>query len=48
MARQERTCTLFSQPGGRLSYTHAEVPHPFGTPVLLPAPFELELDTTEL
>lgn len=46
--RQERTCTLFSQPGGRLGYTRAEGPHPFGTPVHLPEPFDTDLDTTDL
>lgn len=44
--RQERTCTLFSQPG-RLGYTRVEGPHPFGTPVRLPEPFDLDLDTSE-
>ncbi|GAB7183956.1 Uma2 family endonuclease [Kitasatospora sp. Ki12] len=44
--RQERACTLFSQPG-TLGYTRLEGPHPFGIPVRLPEPFELDLDTTE-
>ncbi len=44
--RQERACTLFSQPGA-LGYTRVEGPHPFGIPVRLPAPFELDLDTAE-
>ncbi|MEU1284536.1 Uma2 family endonuclease [Kitasatospora sp. NPDC005856] len=42
--RQERTCTLFSQPG-QLGYTRVEGPHPFGTPLQLPPPLSLELDT---
>ncbi|MGW7447895.1 Uma2 family endonuclease [Kitasatospora sp. NPDC054795] len=44
--RQERTCTLFSQPGA-LGWTRVEGPHPFGVPVRLPEPFELDLDTSE-
>ncbi|MFD4659722.1 Uma2 family endonuclease [Kitasatospora sp. NPDC058444] len=44
--RQERACTLFSQPGA-LGYTRVEGPHPFGVPVRLPEPFELDLDTGE-
>ncbi|MBV6696849.1 Uma2 family endonuclease [Kitasatospora aureofaciens] len=44
--RQERTCTLFSQPG-ELGYTLVEGPHPFGVPVRLPAPFDLDLATGE-
>lgn len=42
--RQERTCTLFSEPG-RLGYTAVSGPHPFGTSLRLPAPFDLTLDT---
>ncbi|MFG3254214.1 Uma2 family endonuclease [Streptomyces sp. NPDC048172] len=45
--RQERTCTLFSKPGP-MGYEVKEGPRPFGAPVLLPAPFELELDTSRL
>ncbi|MDT0322521.1 Uma2 family endonuclease [Streptomyces millisiae] len=45
--RQERACTLFSQPG-ELGYTHAHGPLPFGVPMPLPAPFDLELDTTQM
>ncbi|MFI8101419.1 Uma2 family endonuclease [Streptomyces sp. NPDC086023] len=45
--RQEETVTLFSGPG-HLGYTAADGPHPFGTPVRLPAPFDLTLDTTWL
>jgi len=42
--RQERTCTLFAEPGP-LGYTSVQGPHPFGTAIRLPAPFDLELDT---
>ncbi|MFJ6937635.1 Uma2 family endonuclease [Streptomyces sp. NPDC101132] len=45
--RQEETVTLFSGPG-HLGYAAADGPHPFGTPVRLPAPFDLTLDTTGL
>ncbi|WP_441251081.1 Uma2 family endonuclease [Kitasatospora sp. McL0602] len=45
--RQEQTCTLFSQPG-RLGYTRAEGPHPFGVVIHLPDPFGLALDTSGL
>ncbi|GHC53779.1 Uma2 family endonuclease [Streptomyces cinnamoneus] len=44
--RQEQSCTLFSEPG-RLGYTKVSGPHPFGTPLHLPDPFDLDLDTTE-
>jgi Uma2 family endonuclease len=44
--RQERSCTLYAEPGG-LGYTNVNGPHPFGTPVRLPVPFDLELDTSE-
>lgn len=44
--RQERTCTLFSQPG-QLGYTLVEGPHPFGAEVRLPEPLDVALDTTE-
>ena len=44
--RQQRSCTLYSAPG-RLGYTKVEGPLPFGTPVPLPDPFGLELDTSE-
>jgi len=43
--RQERTCTLYSAPG-ELGYTRVDGPHPFGTPVALPEPFDLELETS--
>ncbi|MGW6707960.1 Uma2 family endonuclease [Streptomyces sp. NPDC054956] len=45
--RMDRTVTLFSEPG-RLGYTEADGPHPFGTAVHLPAPFGIELDTSKL
>ncbi|MDA5281176.1 Uma2 family endonuclease [Streptomyces sp. Isolate_45] len=45
--RVERSITLFSEPG-HLGYTRAEGPHPFGSPIALPAPFDLSLDTTDL
>jgi Uma2 family endonuclease len=45
--RQDRTVTLFSGPGP-LGYTEADGPHPFGTPVRLPEPFDLELRTGDL
>ncbi|MER8186949.1 Uma2 family endonuclease [Kitasatospora sp. NPDC094015] len=45
--RQNRECTVFSEPT-RLGYAAADGPHPFGTPVRLPAPFDLELDTAGL
>ncbi|MCC2278763.1 Uma2 family endonuclease [Streptomyces sp. ET3-23] len=44
--RQDETWTLYSAPGA-LGYEHAEGPHPFGTPLRLPEPFELVLDTGE-
>ncbi|MEV6778754.1 Uma2 family endonuclease [Streptomyces syringium] len=44
--RQERSCTLFSEPG-ELGYTKSDGPRPFGTPVHLPEPFDLTLDTSE-
>ncbi|MGW4695767.1 Uma2 family endonuclease [Kitasatospora sp. YST-16] len=42
--RQQRECTVFSAPG-RLGYAEVDGPHPFGSTVRLPAPFDLELDT---
>ncbi|TDC72277.1 Uma2 family endonuclease [Streptomyces hainanensis] len=45
--RQERSCTLFSQPG-ELGYTRVDGPLPFGTPVPLPEPFSLAIDTAEM
>ncbi|MEV6109355.1 Uma2 family endonuclease [Streptomyces sp. NPDC051940] len=45
--RQERSCTLFAEPG-ELGYTKVDGPHPFGTSIRLPGPFDLELDTSAL
>ncbi|MFJ8627952.1 Uma2 family endonuclease [Kitasatospora sp. NPDC093550] len=45
--RQDRSCTLYSQPT-RLGYARESGPHAFGTPVHLPEPFDLDLDTTRL
>jgi Uma2 family endonuclease len=45
--RQEQSITLYSEPG-RLGYTRADGPHPYGTIIRLPAPFELDLDTRGL
>ncbi|RPK87156.1 Uma2 family endonuclease [Streptomyces sp. ADI98-10] len=45
--RMEGSLTLFSEPG-RLGYTRVDGPHPFGTTVHLPAPFDIELDTAGL
>lgn len=45
--RQEQAVTLFCEPG-RLGYTRVDGPHPFGTPVRLPEPFGIELDTSGL
>ncbi|GGP40008.1 Uma2 family endonuclease [Streptomyces abikoensis] len=44
--RQEQSCTLFGEPG-KLGYTKVSGPHPFGTPLHLPTPFDLELDTSD-
>jgi hypothetical protein len=46
VGRQERACTLFSEPG-QLGCTKAAGPYAFGTPILLPEPFAVELDTSE-
>ncbi|MFF2436748.1 Uma2 family endonuclease [Streptomyces sp. NPDC058107] len=45
--RVERSVTLFAEPG-RLGYTRVDGPHPFGTVLHLPGPFDLDLDTGEL
>ncbi|MGW2846170.1 Uma2 family endonuclease [Streptomyces sp. NPDC001108] len=45
--RVEGSITLYSEPG-RLGYTRVDGPHPFGTTIHLPAPFDLDLDTTRL
>jgi Uma2 family endonuclease len=42
--REERTCTLFREPG-KLGYSRADGPYPFGEPVPLPGPFGMVLDT---
>ncbi|WP_431959507.1 Uma2 family endonuclease [Actinacidiphila sp. bgisy160] len=46
VGRQERSCTLYAEPG-ELGYRVVEGPHPFGTPLRLPEPFGLELDTAD-
>lgn len=43
--RQNRECTLFSEPHD-LGYAVVDGPHPFGSPIRLPEPFGLVLDTT--
>ncbi|MGW2371905.1 Uma2 family endonuclease [Kitasatospora sp. NPDC001683] len=45
--RQNRTCTLYGEPT-RLGSAKESGPHPFGAPVHLPSPFDLDLDTTRL
>ncbi|MFJ4861115.1 MULTISPECIES: Uma2 family endonuclease [unclassified Streptomyces] len=45
--RMEETVTVFAEPG-RLGYTKVDGPHPFGTPVRLPEPFGIDLDTSGL
>lgn len=45
--RMEKTVTVFTDPG-RLGYTKVDGPHPFGTPVRLPEPFGIDLDTSGL
>ncbi|AEW93608.1 MULTISPECIES: Uma2 family endonuclease [Streptomycetaceae] len=42
---QERVCTVFSAPF-ELGYTRVDGPHPFGTPVRLPEPFGMDIDTS--
>ncbi|WP_046777710.1 Uma2 family endonuclease [Streptomyces yangpuensis] len=42
--RLERSVTLFAEPGS-LGYTKVDGPHPFGTVVRLPEPFDVDLDT---
>jgi Uma2 family endonuclease len=42
--RQSRGCTLFSEPHD-LGYAVVDGPHSFGTPIRLPKPFDLTLDT---
>ncbi|MER5636515.1 Uma2 family endonuclease [Kitasatospora sp. NPDC002227] len=43
--RQRKECTLFSEPHD-LGYASVDGPHPFGTPIRLPEPFGLTLETT--
>ncbi|MEU8998733.1 Uma2 family endonuclease [Streptomyces caniferus] len=45
--RQERSVILYSEPG-RLGYTRSDGPHPYGTTLHIPAPFDLDLDTSGL
>ncbi|MER7625653.1 Uma2 family endonuclease [Streptomyces sp. NPDC126503] len=45
--RQEKSVTLFSEPG-RLGYTRADGPHPYGTVITLPEPFGIDIDTSGL
>ncbi|QHC22069.1 Uma2 family endonuclease [Streptomyces sp. GS7] len=45
--RQERSVTVYAEPG-RLGYTRADGPHPYGATVHLPEPFDLDLDTSTL
>lgn len=47
VGRMERSVTLCAEPG-RLGYTRVDGPHPFGTPLHLPAPFDLDLRTEDL
>lgn len=42
--RQQRALTLFAEPG-RLGYTRITDPLPYGTPLHIPEPFGLDLDT---
>ncbi|WP_405015052.1 Uma2 family endonuclease [Kitasatospora sp. NBC_01539] len=44
--RHSRECTVFSEPRGP-AYTVVEGPHRFGTPVHLPDPFDLLLNTED-
>ncbi|WP_318552148.1 hypothetical protein [Kitasatospora fiedleri] len=44
VVRQQRECTVFSDPG-RLGCAEVDGPHPFGSPVRLPAPFDPDPDT---
>lgn len=45
--RQEKSVTLFSEPG-RLGYTRADGPHPYGAVITLPEPFGIDIDTSGL
>lgn len=42
--RIDRSVTLFSEPG-QLGYSNVDGPHPFGTVLRLPAPFDLDIET---
>ncbi|MCU1646869.1 MAG: hypothetical protein JWN03_7144 [Nocardia sp.] len=44
--RQRAEWTLFTSPHD-LGYAEIEGPHSFGTPIPLPKPFDLQLDTTD-
>jgi Uma2 family endonuclease len=44
--RQEGACSLFSQPA-ELGFTRVDGPHAFGTPLRLPEPFDVALDTKD-
>ncbi|UQA93330.1 Uma2 family endonuclease [Streptomyces halobius] len=43
--RQERSVTLFSEPG-HLGYTRADGPHPYGATIRIPEPFGVDVDTS--
>ncbi len=45
--RQEQSVTLYSEPG-RLGYSRADGPHPYGVVIRLPEAFGLDLDTGAL
>ncbi|MDJ1645424.1 Uma2 family endonuclease [Streptomyces sp. J15] len=45
--RMENSLTLFSEPG-QLGYTRVDGPHPYGTTLHLPAPFDIDIDTVAL
>jgi hypothetical protein len=45
--RQERSVILYSEPC-QLGYSRADGPHPYGTTLHIPAPFNLVLDTSGL
>ncbi|MEU7553438.1 Uma2 family endonuclease [Streptomyces sp. NPDC044571] len=45
--RLDKSVTLFAEPG-RLGYAEVDGPHAFGTPVRLPEPFGIDLDTSGL
>ncbi|GGU48428.1 Uma2 family endonuclease [Streptomyces bacillaris] len=45
--RIDRTITLFSEPQ-KIGYTQLDGPHPFGTTLRLPHPFDVDIDTSGL